>query len=61
MHVPIVMEHEVRDPPDLYYVLAWNFKHEILKNNEELIRRGVDFYFPVDPDRSRDAGKNVGV
>lgn len=50
MHIPIVMEHEVSEPPDLYYVLAWNFKHEILKNNKHLLQRGVKFYFPVDPD-----------
>jgi len=50
MHVPVVMEHELREPPDLYYVLAWNFKREILTNNEQLMRQGVEFYFPVDPD-----------
>ena len=25
--------------PDIYYVLAWNFKKEILKNNKYLIKR----------------------
>jgi hypothetical protein len=33
----------------VYYVLAWNFKKEILRNNQPLIERGVEFYFPVDP------------
>ena len=49
MHIPIVMEPEVSTPPDIYYVLAWNFKKEFLANNRELIRRGTQFYFPVDP------------
>jgi hypothetical protein len=49
MHIPIVMEEELTDPPDIYYVLAWNFKNEILANNKALIERGVEFYFPVDP------------
>ncbi len=49
MHIPIVMESEVTTPPDIYYVLAWNFKNEILKNNQKLIQEGVEFYFPVNP------------
>jgi hypothetical protein len=43
------MEEEVLTPPDTYYVLAWNFKEEILKNNTQLLEQGVEFYFPVDP------------
>ncbi len=49
MHIPIVMEDELTESPDIYYVLAWNFKNEILANNKALIERGVEFYFPVDP------------
>jgi len=49
MHIPIVMENELPEPPDVYYVLAWNFKKEILANNQALIERGVEFYFPVNP------------
>lgn len=49
MHIPIVLEDEVKEQPDIYYVLAWNFKNEILKNNTELIEKGVEFYFPVNP------------
>ncbi len=49
MHIPIVIEKELTAPPDVYYVLAWNFKKEILRNNQPLIERGVEFYFPVDP------------
>ncbi len=49
MHLPIVIEKELPEPPDIYYVLAWNFKKEILANNQPLIARGVEFYFPVNP------------
>lgn len=49
MHIPIAIERELPAPPDVYYGLAWNFKKEILANNEHLIRRGVEFYFPVNP------------
>lgn len=49
MHIPIVLEREVQTPPDIYYVLAWNFKKEILENHQPLIRRGVEFHFPVNP------------
>ncbi|NGX32199.1 MAG: Ubiquinone biosynthesis O-methyltransferase [Candidatus Anoxychlamydiales bacterium] len=48
-HIPIIMEDEIKNPPDVYYVLAWNFKKEILKNNQELIKKGVEFYFPINP------------
>ncbi len=50
MHIPIVLEDELSEPPDTYYVLAWNFKDEILSNNQELIDAGVTFYFPVETD-----------
>ncbi len=49
MHIPVVMESELTELPDIYYVLAWNFKREILERNGELLERGVEFYFPVDP------------
>lgn len=52
MHIPIVLEDELEAPPDLYLVLAWNFKKEILRNNQDLIDRGVEFYFPVNPEES---------
>lgn len=48
-HIPIVLEDELEELPDLYYVLAWNFKDEILRNNQSLIQQGVEFYFPVNP------------
>ena len=31
-HLEIIMEDEITAHPDAYYVLAWNFKDEILKN-----------------------------
>jgi len=49
MHIPIVIERELVQPPDIYYVLAWNNKQEILANNRDLRERGVEFYFPVEP------------
>ena len=49
MHIPIVIEKELQKLPDIYYVLAWNFKKEILANNQHLIQKGIEFYFPVDP------------
>jgi hypothetical protein len=48
-HIPVRIESELEDAPDIYYVLAWNFKAEILKNNQALIERGVEFFFPVNP------------
>lgn len=49
MHIPIVIEEELTELPDIYYVLAWNFKKEILAKNQHLINKGIDFYFPVNP------------
>jgi SAM-dependent methyltransferase len=51
-HIPVVMEDDKLIPPDVYYVLAWNFKNEILANNKKLIDAGVEFYFPVNPRES---------
>jgi hypothetical protein len=49
MHIPVVMEDELSAPPDTYYVLAWNFKDEIVRRNRQLIDAGVTFFFPVEP------------
>jgi SAM-dependent methyltransferase len=49
MHIPIAIESELDELPDIYYVLAWNFKKEICANNAHLIERGIHFYFPVNP------------
>ncbi len=48
-HIPIRIESELPEPPDVYYVLAWNFRDEILRRNEALIARGIEFYFPIQP------------
>ncbi len=47
-HLEIVMENEIEKHPDVYYVLAWNFKDEILLKNKDLIKKGCEFYFPVE-------------
>ena len=49
MHIPIIIESKETLIADVYYVLAWNFKKEILKNNSDLIMQGKEFYFPVNP------------
>jgi hypothetical protein len=49
MHIPIVLENELTTLPDVYYVLAWNFRNEIIANNQALLERGIEFYFPVTP------------
>lgn len=49
MHIPLLIEDEVTQLPDIYYVFAWNFKKEILANNQPLVDQGVEFYFPVNP------------
>ena len=48
-HIPILMESKDTLIADVYYVLAWNFKKEILKNNRNLLEAGKEFYFPVNP------------
>jgi 2-polyprenyl-3-methyl-5-hydroxy-6-metoxy-1,4-benzoquinol methylase len=48
-HIPLAIEKELTQLPDIYYVLAWNFKKEILANNAPLIARGIEFFFPVNP------------
>ena len=48
-HIPLKLEEELTSQPDVYYVLAWNFKKEILARHRDLVERGVEFYFPVNP------------
>lgn len=47
MHIPVVMEDEVPKRPDVYYVLAWNFRREILARHDADVKAGTEFYFPV--------------
>ena len=49
MHLPVLIEKELTELPDIYYVLAWNFKKEILANNQPLLNQGIEFFFPVNP------------
>ena len=47
-HIPVVLEKDNKMIPDIFYVLAWNFKKEILKKKQDLIKKGVKFYFPIE-------------
>lgn len=47
MHIPVLLEDEVPQRPDVYYVLAWNFRKEILARHAADVRAGTEFYFPV--------------
>jgi SAM-dependent methyltransferase len=49
MHIPILMEDEIDVQPQVYFVLAWNFKNEILAKYRDLILKGIEFYFPINP------------
>ena len=46
-HIPIEMERNMKKLPNIFYVLAWNFKSEILKKNKHLLKKGIKFYFPI--------------
>ena len=46
-HIPIKMEDNITKLPDIFYVLAWNFRKEILNRNKRLIKKGIKFYFPI--------------
>ncbi len=47
-HIPVELENDQKQDPDIFYVLAWNFKKEILDKNQEKIEKGIDFYFPIE-------------
>jgi len=48
-NIKILIEKDLTTFPDVYYVLAWNFKNEILKNNKHLLKKGIKFIFPINP------------
>jgi len=48
-HIPLLLEEEISVSPDAYFVLAWNFKSEILQRHANDVIRGIEFYFPIDP------------
>jgi 2-polyprenyl-3-methyl-5-hydroxy-6-metoxy-1,4-benzoquinol methylase len=46
--IPIVSETESRQKnPDYYLVLPWHFKTEFVEREQETIKRGVGFIFPL--------------
>lgn len=46
--IPIISEAKARkNPPNLFLVLPWHFKKEILLREKKLIKRGVKFLFPL--------------
>ena len=48
MHIPIVSEEKLlEEQPDYGIILAWNFANEIIKNNEEFLKRGGKFIIPI--------------
>jgi len=48
MHIPIISEEEAsKDNADYGIIFAWNFAEEIIKNNEEFLRKGGKFIIPV--------------
>jgi hypothetical protein len=47
-NIPIISEKEARKmQPDYFFVLPWHFKHNILAREEEYIRQGGKFIFPL--------------
>ena len=46
-HILIEEEKKENMNFDVFYVLAWNFKKEILKNNKKIINKGKKFFFPI--------------
>ena len=48
MHIPVVpAERVLQDQPDYLLILAWNFKDEIMQQQEEFRRRGGRFIVPI--------------
>jgi SAM-dependent methyltransferase len=48
VHIPIYdPEHLLEARPDYVLILAWNFKEEIMRQQEEYLRQGGQFIVPV--------------
>lgn len=47
-HIPIVSEERLlKDQPDYAILFIWNFKEEVLKKQQEFLKRGGRFIVPV--------------
>jgi hypothetical protein len=47
-HIPVYSDSKLlEDQPEYALLLAWNFSKEIIKNNEEYVRRGGKFIIPI--------------
>ena len=47
-HIPVIDEDEaMKDPPDYFLLLAWNFKDELIRKNSEFRERGGKFIIPI--------------
>lgn len=50
MHIPILSEETIYNGdrfPDFGIIFAWNFAEEIIKNNQEFLKRGGKFIIPI--------------
>ena len=47
-NIPVLLESQIEEKPDIYYCLAWNFKKEILERHKDDVQAGIEFYFPVE-------------
>ena len=47
-HIPIISEKEAKAMnPDYFLVLPWHFKNSILEREQEYIKQGGKFIFPL--------------
>lgn len=46
-HIPVIMEDEMRFRPDVWLVLAWNFREEIEKRYAKDREAGIEFFYPI--------------
>jgi hypothetical protein len=49
MHIPVVDEDEAirNNPPDYFFLLAWNFKDELIAKNQTFRQKGGKFIIPI--------------
>jgi len=48
MHIPVIDEAEaMKNPPDYFLLLAWNFKDELLHKNQAYRAQGGKFILPI--------------